>query len=131
MIMAFAFSSYGQTQKQKEKITSRYNTSEIAKLQRQFTENAQKQKQEALKAAQLNNWPLVIQEEGKYAELQRIAEDGSPVYYTTFNVDAARSTRTDHLNIGGSLGLSLDGQKMTAHVWDGGLARTTHPGRYF
>jgi hypothetical protein len=126
MIMAFAFSSYGQTQKQKEKITSRYNTSEIAKLQRQFTENAQKQKQEALKAAQLNNWPLVIQEEGKYAELQRIAEDGSPVYYTTFNVDAARSTRTDHLNIGGSLGLSLDGQNMTAHVWDGGLARPTH-----
>src|SRR5690606_13088119 len=59
-------------------------------------------------------------------ELQKILPDGSLIYYTTFNVNAAKSTRTNHLNSGGSLGLNLMGHNMTAHVWDGGLARTTH-----
>ena len=65
-------------------------------------------------------------EDGGFAELQRIDSDGSLIYYRTFNVAAARSTRTNHLNIGGSLGLSLDGQNMIAYVWDGGHARVTH-----
>jgi len=126
LTMLFSFSTSGQTQKEKTQITSRYNSAEIDKLQRQFSADALKKRQEALQAAKQNDWPIIIEENGTYAELQRLAPDGSPIYYTTFNVDAARSTRTDHLNIGGSLGLSLDGQNMTAHVWDGGLARPTH-----
>ncbi len=126
LIMVFGFVSYGQTTKQKQQITSRYDKNAISELQRQFNNKAVKEKQIALKAAQLNNWPTIVEEDGKYAELQRLAPDGSPIYYTTFNVDASVSTRTNHLNIGGSLGLSLDGQNMTAHVWDGGLARTSH-----
>ena len=58
-------------------------------------------------------------------ELERVV-DGQPIYYTTFNVAAAESTRADHLHTGGSLGLNVDGQNMIAHVWDGGLARSSH-----
>ena len=90
------------------------------------TLKSQNAKKEALEAARQNNWPVVIKKNGAYVELQRLASDGTPIYYTTFNVDAAESTRTNHLNIGGSLGLNLDGQNMTAHVWDGGLARASH-----
>lgn len=60
------------------------------------------------------------------AVLQGLTEDGKPLYYRTFNVDAARSTRTNHLHQGGGLGLDLDGSDMIAYVWDGGAIRTTH-----
>ncbi len=52
--------------------------------------------------------------------------NGLPVYLALNNVDAARTTRTHHLNSNGSLGLQLNGQGMTAHIWDGGPVRTTH-----
>ncbi len=126
MIMAIMFTSYGQNQKEKEKITGRYDKNAITQLERRFSAKAQAEKQKAIQAAQLNNWPIVVEENGKFAELQRLAPDGSPIYYMTFNDDAAKSTRTDHLNIGGSLGLNLDGQNMTAHIWDAGIARATH-----
>lgn len=126
MILLFGFSTFAQTHKQKEQITSRYNKKAINQLESQFNAKAQLDKKAALEAAKINNWPIIIEENGTYAELQRLAFDGSPIYYTTFNVDAATSTRTNHLNIGGSLGLNLDGQNMIAHVWDGGLARPSH-----
>ncbi len=126
MIMIFIPSSHGQTVNQKKQITSRYDKVAISELQTKFSASSRIEKEKALKMARVKNWPIIIEEDGKYAELQRLAPDGSPIYYTTFNVDAAKSTRTDHLNIGGSLGLSLDGQNMTAHVWDGGIARATH-----
>ncbi|MCD8529388.1 MAG: S8 family serine peptidase, partial [Flavobacterium sp.] len=54
--------------------------------------------------------------------------DGFPIYYSTNNVAAARSTRTNFLNTGGALGLTLDGQNMVARVWDGGTVFRTHRG---
>ena len=126
MLMLLTSVIFGQTEKEKLQITSRYNMDDISKMQRQFDSKSQNAKKEALEAARQNNWPVVIKKNGAYVELQRLASDGTPIYYTTFNVDAAESTRTNHLNIGGSLGLNLDGQNMTAHVWDGGLARASH-----
>ena len=58
-------------------------------------------------------------------ELQKV-ENNEPIYFTTFNTDAAESTRTNHLHSGGSLNLNLMGKDMTAHVWDAGIARITH-----
>ncbi|MGI9527138.1 MAG: GEVED domain-containing protein [Weeksellaceae bacterium] len=64
--------------------------------------------------------------DGAYFELMRIAEDGSPIYYQTYNKDAAISTRANTLHTGGSLGLNLNGENMFVHVWDGGHALLTH-----
>lgn len=49
------------------------------------------------------------------------------LYKSTNNLNAARGTKTTHLQPGGSLGLNLDGSGMTIGVWDGGPAENTHP----
>ena len=53
--------------------------------------------------------------------------DGKPLYISTFNLDAARGTKTTSLQPGGSLGLNLEGSNITVGVWDGGPAQDTHP----
>jgi subtilisin family serine protease len=52
---------------------------------------------------------------------------GKPVFKSTYNADAARSTKTHHLQPGGSLGLNLAGSNMTIGVWDGGPVDDVHP----
>ena len=128
-LMVFVLSvltTFGQTESQRDQISSRYDKQLIQQLFDQYSTTARVEKQRAVQLARNNNWPLIIEENGTYAELQRVTLDGKPIYYTTFNVNAAKSTRANHLNSGGSLGLNLDGQNMLAHVWDGGLARSTH-----
>ncbi len=122
-----ASSVMAQTTQQKAKITSQYNKQILTELERNFSAKAQKEKQEAIQMAQQKGWEVKMKlEDGRYAELQKITSTGEPIYYITYNVDAAKSTRTNFLNSGGGLGLNLNGDNMTAHVWDGGLARASH-----
>lgn len=53
--------------------------------------------------------------------------DGVVLYKTTHNLQAARASKTTDLQIGGSLGLNLDGSGMTVGVWDFGPIDNTHP----
>jgi len=122
----FSLSLFGQTKKQVQQIRQSYNLSELNDLQMKLQKKEVSQKKEAIKQALIKNWPLIIEENGVYAELQKVSAEGLPIYYTTSNVNASKSTRANYLNNGGGLGLNLDGQNMTAHIWDGGLARSTH-----
>ncbi|WP_415376350.1 GEVED domain-containing protein [Patiriisocius sp. Uisw_017] len=127
LLLFFGGIMIAQTTVERQLIQSKSNISRLNTLATDFNEKYQSQKQEAIQIASAQNIPVRVNlEDGGFAELQRFADDGSPIYYSTYNVDAARSTRTNHLNIGGSLGLSLDGQDMTAYVWDGGHARVSH-----
>ena len=115
-----------QNKKQINEIKSKYNLNQLQSLKENLLQKSTLEKQNALTIAKQKGWETNIQtKDGRLLELQKVV-DGKPIYYTTFNVDAAESTRTDHLHSGGSLGLNVNGQNMTAHVWDGGLARTTH-----
>ncbi|MEW7278971.1 S8 family serine peptidase [Aquimarina sp. 2201CG1-2-11] len=119
--------TFAQTQLQKAKIIQQSNYSALMELQQNIEQEETAQKAEAIQAAQNNNWEVQkTLSDGSFAELQRLDADGNPIYYRTFNVAAAKSTRTNHLNSGGSLGLNLNGQNMTAHVWDAGHARLSH-----
>ena len=119
--------AFSQTEAQKQEITSRYNQQELNALQKRLVTKNQHQKQEINNlATQRGLQKRVVLADGGVAELQYIADDGSPIYYRTFNVNASKSTRADYLNSGGGLGLSIDGQNMTAYVWDGGHARVSH-----
>ncbi len=129
------FSAIGQTDKpesnkyakQIAQIVESYDQAELSDIYSKVSTTAALNKAQARSYAILHNIPLRYEnEEGVLFELQFIAEDGSPIYFQTFNVNAAISTRANFLNSGGGLGLNLNGDDLTAHVWDGGLARSTH-----
>ncbi|MEM6722238.1 MAG: S8 family serine peptidase [Bacteroidota bacterium] len=124
--MFFAQSTFAQTNAEKQKLIQSYDQGTLTAIETSFQTKAEREKVEAYRIAAQRGWDVTIKmPNGRFLELQRVV-DGKPIYYTTFNADAARSTRTDHLNSGGSLGLNLNGQNMTAGVWDGGGTRTTH-----
>ncbi|WP_431167754.1 S8 family serine peptidase, partial [Tenacibaculum halocynthiae] len=124
--LSFQAQLQAQSKGEAEKIRKSYDLTKLNVMKQKFKENASNEKQQALRLAKRNGWKTKFTtKDGRMLELQRVV-DGKPIYYTTFNVDAAKSTRTNHLHSGGTLGLNLMGQGMTAHVWDGGLARTTH-----
>lgn len=124
MISQVAFS---QTLREREQITKDYNQDKLTALQQETQSRFRLNKQRAEAYAVKNNIPILLENEnGTYAELQRIAEDGSPIYYSISNDDAAISTRANWLNTGGGLGLDLNGDNLVAHVWDAGQARSTH-----
>ena len=125
-MLSSSFFISAQTEKERSKIVSSYNKEELGKLLNEFATKQKEQQAEAIAFAKANNIPVLVKlEDGGIAELQRI-DDGKLIYYRTFNVAAAKSTRTNHLHTGGSLGLNLNGQNMIAYVWDGGHARVSH-----
>lgn len=62
---------------------------------------------------------------GKVLQLVSIA-NGRPKYLMTDNVNAARTTRTNLVQPGGSLGYDLTGAGIGLGIWDGGNVRQTH-----
>ena len=68
----------------------------------------------------------VVYDDGTVWEIRRISKLGQPEYYTTYNLDAAKTTSTDKLWKDGGLGLDLDGTGIVVGVWDGGPVRITH-----
>ena len=126
-IIGNSFLSFGQSEQDVKKIISNYDIAKLNKMEAIYRKKAHEEKEKALAVAKTKNWPIyTIKEDGSITELMRLSPEGLPIYYSTNNVDAAKSTRTNHLNTGGSLGLNLNGQGMTVRVWDGGNVRTTH-----
>jgi hypothetical protein len=80
-----------------------------------FILNKEVLKQKALQ----RGLPLFLKlENNEIAELNYFDESDSPVYYTIFNTQAAITTRTNALQVGGSLGLNLTGKGMTVGIYD-------------
>ena len=98
----------------------------LTQLAESFRQKEVSEKTKALQLAKEKAWRVKYEENGSFFELMKVSEEGKPIYYRTFNADAAISTRANTLNSGGLLGLNLNGQNMVGHVWDAGLARSTH-----
>ena len=81
---------------------------------------------EALRLAQINNWPITLEDGINFKELMYIDEQGMPVYLETENDKSAITINTDEVHPGGSSGLNLMGTGMKVAVWDGGAVRATH-----
>ncbi|QNM85008.1 S8 family serine peptidase [Polaribacter pectinis] len=125
-LLFISVSITAQTPKEKQDITREYDLSKLKNLKEKFQKKFSEEKNRAILLATQRGWKIKYTENGTYYELMRISEEGKPLYYKTDNVDAAVSTRANFLHKDGGLGLDLEGQGMTAYVWDGGLARTTH-----
>lgn len=120
--------TYAQTQNDIEIIKSETAVSELQSLSKQYKAEFDRKKERAISLARTNGWSItIINKDGTLSELVDVTPDEkSPVYFTPENADAAKSTRTNYLNSGGGLGLNLNGQNMTAYVWDGGATLPTH-----
>jgi len=118
--------SFSQTKEEIKEITKDYNIEWLNSFSKEKALISKTQKEKAIKLAKENNWPITfIDQRGAFCEIIKV-ENGIPMYYTTFNIGAAKSTRADFLHNGGGLNLNIEGQNMTAHVWDEGPARVTH-----
>lgn len=126
-LMFYGLFAYSQTNDQIQKITATYDKAYLQELSTKYLNNSRAAKKDAIEYARARNIPIsYTTKDGSFAELQRVLRDGTLLYYQTTNKDAAHSTRTDHLNTGGSTGYNLDGQNMYAYVWDAGHPRITH-----
>ncbi len=127
LVLLGSITTFSQTPEQQRAIIKNYDQEKLEELRIQHETIEETRKKEALLFAKEKGWDQYKENpDGSYDELMAVSRDGHPIYYTVYNTDAARSTRTNHLNIGGSLGLNLDGQNMTAYVWDGGPTRMSH-----
>lgn len=127
LFLLLSVSVLAQSKQDKEQIIKNNNLKELNILKEKYSEAHYKQKNKALLLASKEGWKTSYTDDnGSYFELIRVSEEGKPLYYRTFNVAAATSTRTNFLHNNGGLGLNIEGQGMTAHIWDGGIARATH-----
>jgi subtilisin-like proprotein convertase family protein len=116
-----------QTAEQRAQIVKANNQEELQNLIVELKVKELKDQEQALEFSRQNNIPMFIENaNGSFDQLMRVTEQGIPLYYTLDNVDAAISTRTNTLHNSGILGLNVEGQGMTAYVWDGGPVRINH-----
>lgn len=127
MLSLLAVAGFSQDAKQRKQITKDYDIAAIEKLQQELANNFRAEKAKALEAAKRNGWEVYRKNKnGTYDELMSVTQDGKPIYFSLDNVNAAKSTRANHLHSGGTLGLNLNGQGMFSGVWDGGAVRVSH-----
>lgn len=117
-----SISALSQNAQQRQKITAKYDQTASAKLIQRF--NQEYQKQEILNRS-------FIAQNPQYQHLLgdiRFIWDGKPIYTVPTNYGAAQSLQSLSMLPGGSLGLNLQGEDMTAGVWEAasGLAMTDH-----
>ena len=68
----------------------------------------------------------VLKRNGRTLVLSDIV-NGEPLYMSTNNIASALGTNTHHLQVGGSLGLDLDGGGRIVGIWDDGPLQLSHP----
>jgi len=90
---------------------------------KQLSEKAGKEKSEAENWARVNNRQIRYEADGVLHEIMRI-ENGRPIYYITFNHNAAISTAADLVR--NTPPYNLNGTNLTVGVWDGGAVLSSH-----
>ena len=118
---------FSQTIEQRLEISKHSNQVENAKLLDELT-TQQNERNKRLKEYFKNN-PKVERKtnfNGVLKEIVDVLPNGKIIYAQTLNSGIANTSRTTSLYSGGSLGVNVQGQNMTAAVWDGGVCRTTH-----
>jgi hypothetical protein len=127
LALFFSAGLQAQTPEQISVYTAEYDKALLSKMADEIGAREKADKDAAWEYARLKNIPVkVTLKDGGKAELMKKEADGTLIYFRTDNVAAARSTRVNHLNTGGSTGFNLDGPNMFACVWDEAHARLTH-----
>jgi subtilisin-like proprotein convertase family protein len=126
-LILICHTAFSQTPEERSAITKEYDLIKLQNIEEGFYKTTYEQKEKAIMLAKKNGWKLKYTDsKGSKYELMKLTKDGSPIYFKTHNLDAAVSTRANFLHNDGGLGLDVEGQEMTVHVWDEGIARATH-----
>ena len=116
-----------QTKSEILEITSNYNSELLTKIKSDFEEK--NLINEILINKYLAENPEVKRKyynpDGTVYEINYIRRN-KPIYISTNNQSSATATRTNFINSGGDLGLTLDGQNMTIGMWEIDVVRPTH-----
>jgi serine protease AprX len=120
-LLFIPFFLFSQTISERKLIISNHNQEYI--LQLQHDSKVFYKQQQRLIQEYLQIHPHI---ESELESLQRIEEDGTPIFFTIFNQGSSLSIGTNRMYPGGTLGISVTGQGMLAGVWDGGKIRDTH-----
>ncbi|MFT5926134.1 MAG: subtilisin-like proprotein convertase family protein [Rubritalea sp.] len=129
-LIALLFSALftaAQTVEERAQIIKSNNQVELQQLIVDLNAQYIKDQENILEYSTNNNSSIFKKnEDGSFDQLIRVNDDGTPIFYSLDNVDSGISTRADRLHNGSTLGLNIEGQGMTAYVWDGGPARVGH-----
>jgi hypothetical protein len=69
---------------------------------------------------------LSIDEDGTMTEFIKFDEFGNPIFYTTYNENAAKTISTNRVYPSGGAGFNLTGKGVNLAQWDGGTILVTH-----
>jgi len=103
------------------------NVPELNRLSKVFTQKykADMQRAQTLLSTGKYSYAAILPN-GKVQVLQGM-RNGKPMFYQTYNLDAARSISANEVWPGGKTGFNLTGASVTFRIWDGGTVQTSHP----
>lgn len=130
--IGFAFflltqAALAQTKQELNNIISLYDNEQSVKVIEEVTAREALMLANARRIASERGLPhRYTDDRGELVILSGINAEGDLLYTTTENFTGARTINAHQLYTGGTLGLNIQGQGMTAGVWDGGYVRETH-----
>ena len=126
IVLLFPCILFSQTNDDKRNIQKNTNDIYLNKLAERQTIQFYENKKRAETFAKIFNWDLTTFKDSVFSELIDITTNLKPIYVSTFNKGAGITSRANKLHSGGSLGLNINGENMTAAVWDAGSGMPNH-----
>jgi len=126
VIQFLTFNLIAQNAESLEFIKSSTNIEALKKYSEKAKNEAYENRKKAHELAERYRWFIQSIDESQVFELQGLDARDMPLYYSTNNLDAARTTSTIKLWPNRALGLNLTGLGLKLGEWDGGRVRTTH-----
>lgn len=126
-ILVVSLNLQAQNSRDIEKIQGSTNVEALKAMGIRLSQQAAASKALALKTAKEKGWLIRKDfEDGRIIELKGLDRSGKPVYYSTANLNAAKTVSANKVWPGGSLGLNLSGNGVILREWDTGEVRPAH-----
>jgi hypothetical protein len=126
LLILFPIIVFSQTTLEKKAIITKTNITKLKNIAEKSDTQFKDNKRKAQQIAKIKNWPLFTFKDSVFSELIAVSNDLKPIYYSTYNEGAGITSRANKLHSGGSLGLNINGENMTAAVWDAGSGMPSH-----
>jgi hypothetical protein len=126
LIISFSF-SFAQTETEIRAIKSNLDLDVLEQVSFEEIQNEIAREKRVTKFLMLN--PSIERIEYSGNTIQRIYDiiEGTPIYQSTDNAEAAIGTRTNFIQVGGDMNLNLEGENMRISIWEvGGKTQSTH-----